>query len=143
MKKLFLLFITIFTFQFLNVNALDISIDSVKVKEKSNHLEVGDVQVEGFTISPEIDFKNIGDSVTYEIKIKNKTKNNYIIKNIVDDNFNKGLVTSYQYSKDLSKPVLLTIQYVEKGQSLDKVNINIEIEEVSNPKTGIALFFNM
>ena len=51
------------------------------------------------------------------------------------------MVTSYQYSKDLSKPVLLTIQYVEKGQSLDKVNINIEIEEVSNPKTGIALFF--
>ena len=33
MKKMFLLFITIFTFQFLNVNALDISIDSVKVKE--------------------------------------------------------------------------------------------------------------
>ena len=51
------------------------------------------------------------------------------------------MVTSYQYSKDLSKPVLLTIKYVEKGQSLDRVNVNIEIEEVSNPKTGISLFF--
>ena len=141
MKKLLVFLITIFTFNLLNVNALDISIDSVKVKEKSNNLEVGDVNVEGLTISPSINFKEVGEFVTYEIKLKKDKKDNYIIKNIVDDNFNKGLVTSYEYSKDLSKPILLTIKYEEKGQSLDKVNINIEIEEVSNPKTGIALFF--
>lgn len=141
MKKLLVFLITIFTFNLLNVNALDISIDSVKVKEKSNNLEVGDVNVEGLTISPSINFKEVGEFVTYEIKLKKDKKDNYIIKNIVDDNFNKGIVTSYEYSKDLSKPILLTIKYEEKGQSLDKVNINIEIEEVSNPKTGIALFF--
>ena len=141
MKKLLVFLITFFTFSLINVDALDISIDSVKVKDKSNDLEVGEVKVEGLTISPSINFKEVGESVTYEIKLKKDNKNNYIIKNIVDDNFNKGIVTSYQYSKDLSKPILLTIKYEEKGQSLDKVNINIEIEEVSNPKTGIALFF--
>lgn len=141
MKKILVFLITIFTFSLINVDALDISIDSVKVKDKSNDLEVGEVKVEGLTISPSINFKEVGKSVTYEIKLKKDNKNNYIIKNIVDDNFNKGIVTSYQYSKDLSKPILLTIMYEEKGQSLDKVNINIEIEEVSNPKTGIALFF--
>ena len=141
MKKLLVFLITIFTFSLINVDALDISIDSVKVKDKSNDLEVGEVKVEGLTISPSINFKEVGESVTYEIKLKKDNKDNYIIKNIVDDNFNKGIVTSYRYSKDLSKPILLTIKYEEKGQSLDKVNINIEIEEVNNPKTGIALFF--
>ena len=34
MKKLLVFILTIFTFNLLNVNALDISIDSVKVKEK-------------------------------------------------------------------------------------------------------------
>ena len=140
MKKLLILVITIITVGIINVNALDISIDSVKVKDKSNNLEVGEVQVEGLTLTPTINFENEEDFVTYEINLKSNDKKAYQIKSITGDN-NGNIKTTYTYDKDLSKPILLTIKYDSNGEKLDKVNLCIEVEEISNPKTGFALMF--
>ena len=140
MKKLLILVITIITVGIINVNALDISIDSVKVKEKSNNLEVGEVQVEGLTLTPTINFENEEDFVTYEIDLKSNDKKAYQIKSITGDN-NGNIKTTYTYDKDLSKPILLNIKYDSNGEKLDKVNLFIEVEEISNPKTGFALMF--
>ena len=138
MKKVLVFLITLFTFSFINVNALDISIDSVKVKEKSNNLEVGETKIEGLTLTPSIEFKNEGDSVTYEVTLKNNDKKAYQIKSITDNN-SSGIKTTYSHEKDLSKPILITMKYT--GESFDKVDISIEVEEVNNPKTGIAMIF--
>ena len=140
MKKLLILVIAIITVGIINVNALDISIDSVKVKDKSNNTVVGETKIEGLTITPDITFNNIGDEVTFEVTLKSNDKKAYQIKNITDDN--KGNIkTTYTYDKDLSKPILLTIKYDSNGEKLDKVNLFIEVEEISNPKTGFALMF--
>ena len=138
MKRLLVFILTIFTFNLLNVNALDISINSVKVKEKSDSTVVGDTKIEGLTLTPSIEFKNEGDSVTYEVTLKNNDKKAYQIKSITDNN-SSGIKTTYSYEKDLSKPILITMKYA--GESFDKVDISIEVEEVNNPKTGIAMFF--
>lgn len=140
MKKVLVFLITFFTFNLLNVNALDISIDSVKVKDKSDNTIVGETRIEGLTLTPDITFNNVGDEVTFEVTLKSNDKKAYQIKNITDDN--KGNIkTTYTYDKDLSKPILLTIKYDSNGEKIDKVNFSIEVEEVNNPKTGIAIIF--
>ena len=138
MKKIIIIIVTLFTFSLLNVNALDISIDSVKVKDKSSNLEVGETKIEGLTLTPNIEFKNEGDSITYEVTLKSNDKKAYQIKNITDNN-SSGIKTTYSHEKDLSKPILITMKYA--GESFDKVDISIEVEEVNNPKTGIAMIF--
>ena len=138
MKKLLVFILTIFTFNLLNVNALDISIDSVKVKEKSDNTVVGETKIEGLTLTPNIEFKNEGDSVTYEVTLKSNDKKAYQIKSITDNN-SSGIKTTYSHEKDLSKPILITMKYT--GESFDKVDISIEVEEVKNPKTGMAMIF--
>ena len=138
MKKILVFITALFTFSFINVNALDISIDSVKVKDKSDNTVVGDTKIEGLTLTPNIEFKNAGDSVTYEVTLKSNDKNAYQIKSITDNN-SSGIKTTYSYDKDLSKPVLITMKYT--GESFDKVDISIEVEEVKNPKTGASMIF--
>ena len=140
MKKVLVFLITLFTFNLLNVNALDISIDSVKVKSKSDNTVVGETKIEGLTLTPDITFNNIGDEVTFEVTLKSNDKKAYQIKNITDDN-NGNIKTTYTNDKDLSKPIILTIKYDSNGEKIDKVNFSIEVEEVNNPKTGVAMIF--
>ncbi len=75
MKMIILFLITFFLV--INVNALDVSIDSISIKDKSDKTLVGNIDMNNLTITPNIEFSEVGESVTYEIKLKNNSKNKY------------------------------------------------------------------
>lgn len=71
------------------------AITSVEVIRQSNTIDINDVKVEKNKLKTNITFHNVGESITYKIKVKNNDKLNYTIKSIEDDNENKFI--SYTY----------------------------------------------
>lgn len=138
-------------FLVINVNALDVSIDSISIKDKSDKTLVGNIDMNNLTITPNIEFSEVGESVTYEIKLKNNSKNKYWIKEIKDNNTSGFVKTSYKTGNSINDPIYVTFRYDKKTNNLAVSDINIMIETakitslatLTNPKTGqiISIIF--
>lgn len=131
----------------INVNALDINIDEVNIKEKSDKTIVDNTDITNLTITPDIEFSEVGESVTYEIKLKNNTNNKYRIKEIKDNNTNEYIKTSYKVGNSISDPIYITFKYDKKTSNLDFNDTKISIvttkitdlTKITNPKGGQLL----
>ena len=100
LKKLFnrkiMILIAIFAFMFslFKVGTTLASIDSftitdVKIASKTETTEVNSFSFEKCKIVNNIVFHRLGDSITYDIKVKNNDDKKYTIKEIKDDNDNE------------------------------------------------------
>lgn len=132
--------------------------ESIRLLEKTDNVtEVSDAVIEDGQIKTNLIFHDIGDSVTYQLSIKNNSDKHYIIENIKDNNINP--VIKYQYTssnsdfdKNVERKIYLTISYQEEipADSVledasfhlnDTVSIQLELSEFSmidilNPVTN-------
>ena len=138
MKKV-LLMIVAFLIITCKVYALDIDIESVSIRDKSDTIEVSNPVLEDSTINSNIVFNEVGDYVTYEIKLKNNSNEELNIEDIKDNNENEFVVT--RYGKD-GLNLLVTLEYQkELTGTLELSDIEIEVtldngeEVIINPKT--------
>ena len=138
------------------------SITSAEVSAKSSTVDVGSFSFERCKITNNVTFHQVGDSITYKIKVKNNEDTSYTIKSVSDDNENKYIsyiYDSYEGTKLNSKEETtfeITEKYVQEIGNMSKrnqsfsVNIiftledeqgnvietTIPINASSNPKTG-------
>lgn len=156
MKRLIkmLTMFTTFILGICNVYALDISIDEIKVLDRSENMTISNVTSNNLTITPSIVFNNIGDYVTFKVTFKGSDiKNNKIIS-VTDNNNSDYIGIKYKYDDTLSSPLYITMYY-EKGSTekttLSDVGITINLEDQSeettnvlpptnNPKTGLLSY---
>lgn len=136
-------------------------ITSAEVSAKSSTVDVHNFSFEKCKINNDITFHQVGDSITYKIKVKNNDDKSYTIKSVKDDNTN-GYI-SYVYdgcegtklnSKD-ETTIEVTEKYITESSISDRnqnlsVNITFTLEDEngnvidttipintsSNPKTG-------
>ncbi|MBQ3409715.1 MAG: InlB B-repeat-containing protein [Clostridia bacterium] len=136
-------------------------ITSAEVSAKSSTVDVHNFSFEKCKINNDITFHQVGDSITYKIKVKNNDDKSYTIKSVKDDNTN-GYI-SYIYdgcegTKLNSKEettIEVTEKYITEGHISNRnqnlsVNITFTLEDEngnvidttipintsSNPKTG-------
>ena len=158
-KILFLVTIIIsFILSISNVYALDISINEIKILDKSDDITVGNVTANNLTITPNITFNKINDYVIYKINFKGKDIKKYKIENITDNNKSDNIKITYDHKETLNESLYMIIKYekeVKDTLSLNDINITINLlgedneEEIvisdppsggetppTNPKTG-------
>ncbi|MBQ3307152.1 MAG: InlB B-repeat-containing protein, partial [Bacilli bacterium] len=132
-----IVFLSCFSFASAKENVLE----DVVLKETSGKVSTNSVTVENDIINPTITFKELNDSVTYELFL-NYDKEIYEIDKIMDDNENDFIKTSYSIVGD---KVFMMIKYenaVEGEFELKSIKIQIKLKEKSvNPKTGFENIF--
>ena len=160
MRKLLILVTIIISFilSISNVYALDISINEIKILDKSDDITVGNVTANNLTITPNITFNKINDYVIYKINFKGKDIKKYKIENITDNNKSDNIKITYDHKETLNESLYMIIKYekeVKDTLSLNDINITINLlgedneEEIvisdppsggetppTNPKTG-------
>lgn len=136
MGKLKKSFKLIFTFVFIfftciSVSAkdLNISIEDVKIVEKSSSVTTSDIEFLENTVTSNINFSNKNDYVVFEVELKNNSsEDNYKILNITDNNNLDNLDITYEFNEDLKKgesnKFKVKILYKEKLVNQDSININ-------------------
>ncbi|MBQ3307862.1 MAG: InlB B-repeat-containing protein, partial [Bacilli bacterium] len=140
--------IIVFLLCFSFVTAKENVLEDVVIKEISGEVTAGSFTFDDDIINPTITFKEVNDSVIYELFI-NYNQELYEIDKIMDDNENEFIKTSYSI---IGNKVFMMVKYenaVEKEFILDSIKIQIKLKEVSkddnssiiNPETGIKTIF--
>ena len=127
-------------------------IKNAEVIEQSEGTEVNNVSFEKTKITNDITFRNVGDSVTYKVVVKNNENINFIIKSVSDDNTNEYVTYTYdnyegtKINADEEATFNVTATYVKELTDITKkdqsfsVNISFELEDekgyIKSPKTG-------
>ena len=70
-------------------------ITDITVKEKSAGVTVNDVDINNDEITNDVTFTDVTDYITYDLKLKNTSEDDYIIKSITDNNSSEYLNYSY------------------------------------------------
>ncbi len=140
---------------FSSVYAQDINLKEVKILDKN--IEIEDPIINGNDITNEINMKEVGDFVTLEITIQNNSSYDYTIDSVEDNNKNKNILLSYNYSKtDIKKnseyKFKVTILYKNRLENVEEINlkdtkitVNLIREDgkrssiVVNPPTGDSI----
>ena len=163
-KILILIVFMAFLFSIFKVGTTMASTDSftiidVKISSKTETTEVNSFSFEKCKIVNNIVFHGLGDSITYDIKVKNNDDKKYTIKEIKDDNNNEYI--DYFYDKFdgiiIEPNGEITFNVTEKyakevtdlnarGQSLtvnfdflledEQGNVTSAVLNIANPKTG-------
>ena len=115
-------------------------ISSISVKEKSTGVTVNDVDLNNDEIINDVVFTDVNDYITYNLKLKNTSSDEYTIKSIDDNNTSEYLKYTYD---NLSNTVLsagsekefnLTITYIKQATdpnlSTTETNLIITYEKV-------------
>ena len=137
------------------------SITGVEISDKTDTTEVDDFSFDNYKTNSNITFHQIGDSITYKIKIKNNDDVDYIIESISDDNSNEYIsctYDNYKGKKIKSKDEIvieITEKYIEENNDISKrqqgfsINLKFKLEDEdgyivektisltnNNPQTG-------
>ena len=156
MKKILLVILFLLLFPSIvlakdTCNSNDIKIEEINVEEKEGYTEeVTPISIDNNKINLNLEMYNVGESITYKIKVKNNSNNDYYF---TKDSFN--LNTSYlEYSllnesevikSNKEKEITLKITYKEKI-SEDEFNennmmsITLSDTPLSNPSTKRTIF---
>ena|GEM_PF-7045833 len=154
-RKNILLFIIFFFSIFLcdKVFALDINATEISLIDKSSTAEVESPVLNNNKITSKVTFNEENDYAIYDLTITNNEKNKYKIESIVDNNKNRYITTSYDYSKDyFSNNTKVKIKFLYKNKlinqdkiEIDNLVITIKLVNdkgestniiINNPKTG-------
>lgn len=163
-KILLFTVLAVFVFSVIKVGITLASADSFKITDcqiesKSDTADVNSLFYDKCTITKDITFHAVGDSITYSITVKNNDSKNYTIKSITDNNANPYIsyvYDSYEGTK-LNQNEEITIKITEKYENgvedisdrdhTFNVNFSFTIEDeegnvsetsisMNNPKTG-------
>ena len=117
-----------------------IIITDVQIVLKSENVDVNNYSFEKNKIMKNIVFHNVGDTVTYRVKVKNNDKNNYIIKSVSVDNTNEYVsyfCEKHEGTKFNSKEEIyieVTEKYINEVQEMKNrdqdysINLNFVLE---------------
>ena len=143
LKKLLFVFVIMIFVSMVNVDALGVSIKSVKlVDHTGNAYEVSEAKPNGLNIKFDLSFSNVGDTAKYEVVLNNPTNKEYEID--TDKQFSGSNYISYSYElkdktnriKANSEVVLyITVKY-ENAVPADKL---VDGRYVENNDMGINL----
>ena len=135
MKKIFK-FLNVFVFTFLiiitslSVNAknIKITIDDIKVSDKSSNTTVSNTSFSDDTLTSDINFSDVGDYVIFDVDLKNISDEDYEIIDITDNNSISNIEISYDYTKEFSKKdskkIKVKVLYKEKVVNRDSLSID-------------------
>ena len=148
MKKLIsyiFLFIISF-FLITEVKASGFLVEDFQLKEKSNSMEVENIDIDNNVISSNVRFNEKDDYAVFEFNLINDETKSYKIDKIEDNNDNEHIKITYNYSKSAieannSTLVTVTMKYNDQLLNVDKEEINnlkisVKLKEVNkNPQT--------
>ena len=119
---LFTLVVTALAFFFIGTNAyaMDIKVDKIEIKEKSDTIDVETPVINDGKIVSDITFNKVDDYVIYTLTLKNNDSKKYTIKSIMDTNEN---------------------DYIDIEYDVDGVKEDIEIDANSNVKMDIKITY--
>lgn len=109
------------------------TISSVEISNKSPTVDVNNFYFEKCKIINDITFHQVGDSITYKIKVKNNDDINYTVKSVSDDNKNEYIsyiYDSYNGTKLNSKEDTtfeITEKYTKEISDIKKRNQNFSV----------------
>ena len=128
-KSLFFIIISLFPIMVLAKE--NISIDSIKVIDKTGYTEeLSSPKVKDLNINTNIKFYNLNDSITYRVNINNKDNKKYSVK--LDTSTNKYITYSVKKS-DSNKYLDITIKYInEITDNKYNGNDNIKLKLVNS-----------
>lgn len=151
MKKIYKISLKVFlliVFSFCVLNIISsyaaepiFKITGIAVKEKSTGVTVNDVDLNNDEIINNILFTDVNDYITYDLKLKNTSSEEYTIKSITDNNSSEYLNYSYDNLSNVvlnageEKDLNLTITYIKQATdpnlSVGETNLIITYEKVS------------
>ena len=148
-KVLAFIFTIILSLSVVNAKSIDFDITDAKILEKNGAVEVSEPVFTSKEITSSIVFKELNDSVTYNVTLKNNDKKEYKLVNVEDNNSNNNITTSYIYDKEEIKPnetvsLNIKIKYnkvlknVEK-KDLDDFNVTLIFENENGEREEIPL----
>ncbi|MBR1386070.1 MAG: InlB B-repeat-containing protein [Bacilli bacterium] len=119
---LFTLVVTALAFFFIGTNAyaMDIKVDKIEIKEKSDTIDVETPVINDGKIVSDITFNKVDDFVIYTLTLKNNDSKKYTIKSIMDTNEN---------------------DYIDIEYDVDGVKEDIEIDANSSVKMDIKITY--
>ena len=128
-KSLFFIIISLFPIMVLAKE--NISIDSIKVIDKTGYTEeLSSPKVKDLNINTNIKFYNLNDSITYRVNINNKDNKKFSVK--LDTSTNKYITYSVKKS-DSNKYLDITIKYInEITDNKYNGNDNIKLKLVNS-----------
>lgn len=112
-----------------------ITVVNTEIVSKSDDVDINSINYEKNTITNEVIFHKVGDSITYKIKIKNTDKKDHTIKSITDDNENPYI--TYEYDNYEGKEI----------KSKEDIDIKItatylnELEDISERNQEFSVKF--
>ena len=137
------------------VSAQDNAISKMIVKEVSGSTVASATSISGNTVTPDIDFYEVGDSVSYQLFVNYDTSK-YKLSYVSDNNKNRYVKTSYAVIDD---KVFMTVTYPKKiapGYGVDSFKIFVKLQYKNgkpiipddviippgfvNPPTGLLAF---
>ena len=130
-----------------------LSLTNVEIVNKSSTADVSGITYENTTITNNITFHKVGDTVTYRITVKNNGNENYIIKSINDDNTNEYITYEHdsyagtKFNSNEEKTFDITVKYSteltdmsKREQSFSvKFSFNFEDENGNNKTEEITI----
>ena len=138
MKKIFILIILIFSFFYsvLNVYAENAVINDISIKEVRGSVYTEEPSVTNDLIQAKTVFKEINDSVTYQISL-NFDNALYRIGSVIDSNQNDNISTNYSYQNDKLFMTLVYHDEIDSSLNLEDINVQVTLEDAYvNPVTG-------
>ena len=138
MKRLFMLIILLISFFYsvLNVYAENVVVNNVSIREVGGIIYTEDPSVTNDLIQAKTVFKEINDSVTYQISL-NFDNALYRIGSVIDSNQNDNISTNYSYQNDKLFMTLVYHDEIDSSLNLEDINVQVKlVDAYENPGTG-------
>ena len=130
-----------------------LSLTNVEITDKSSTVQVDSMTYENKTITNNITFHKVGDTVTYKITVKNNENKKIILKSISDNNTNPYITFEYNnyqetvFSANEEKTFNIKAKYSNELNDISKreqsflveFSFNIEDEEGNKSKEDISI----
>ena len=155
--SLLIVFFAVF-FAKINVYAMDIKVEEVKIFDKSDTITVSDPSITDNKIASDITFNKVDDFVVFDLILKNNDSKSYTIKSMKDNVQNEYVEVTYDVDgKDsdielgAGKTVTMRIKLTYKKElinvesmNFDDVSVTVDMEKedgttselIINPSTG-------
>lgn len=113
-------------------------VEDITVLSKSDTVDEGVVSISGNKIlANDVKFHEVGDYITYSVKIKNNKDEDYVLKSITDDNKNEYISYSYDGYKNVK---------LKSGESFDFVfteKYSTEVGDIGKRAQSFSVNFYM
>ena len=138
MKRLFILIVLIISFFYsvLNVYAENAVINDISIKETGGSIYTEEPSVNEDLVQAKTVFKELNDSVTYQISLKFDYAL-YKIDSVTDSNQNENITTNYSYQNDKLFMTLMYHDEINSSLNLEDINVQVTLTDAyENPGTG-------